>query len=100
VDEGSPSGPESSSPISAPKGLSLDPHHEHLPGVTDDPVIGRIVTGRAKDLDEAEGIYLDESLPEILELLKKPIPDAELARHRLLTLLLRRGRRGWEDSLL
>jgi hypothetical protein len=78
----------------------MDPRDENIPGVTDDPVIRLIFTGRAKDLDEAEEIYLDESLPEILELLRKPIPDEELARHPLMSLLRVRGSRGWEDSLL
>jgi hypothetical protein len=51
-------------------------------------------------LDEAEELYLDESLPKVLELLSQPIPDEELARHPLLTRLRVRGRRGSEDSLL
>ena len=40
----------------------------NIPGVTDDPVLRLILTGKAKSLDEAEEMYLDESLPEILEL--------------------------------
>ena len=78
----------------------MDPQDENIPGVTDDPVIRLIFTGRAKNLDEAEEIYLDESLPEILELLAKPIPDEELARHPLITLLRFHGSRGLEDSIL
>ena len=45
-------------------------------------------------------MYLDESLPEVLELLRQPIPNDELARHPLLMLLRVRGSRGWEDSIL
>ncbi len=45
-------------------------------------------------------MYLDESLPEVLELLRKPIPNEELAEHPLMTLLRVRGSRGREDSLL
>jgi hypothetical protein len=78
----------------------MDLQDEIIPGVTDDPVIRLIFTGRAKNLDEAEEIYLDESLPEILELLARPIPDEELERHPLIALLRVRGSRGWEDSLL
>jgi hypothetical protein len=78
----------------------MGPLHDDIPGVTDDPVIRLILEGRAKDLDEAEEIYLDESLPEVLELLAKPIPDDELAKHPLLRLLRVRGSRGFEDSLL
>jgi hypothetical protein len=73
---------------------------EEIPGVTDDPVLRLILDGKARTLDEAEEIYLDESLPELIELLRKPIPDDELADHPLMTLLRVRGSRGREDSLL
>jgi hypothetical protein len=78
----------------------MDAQDENLPDVTDNSIFRLILTGRAKNLDEAEEIYLDESLPDILELLAKPIPDEELARHPLMTLLRFHGSRGWEDSLL
>ena len=78
----------------------MDPQHDDIPGVTDDPVLRLILAGRARSLDEAEEIYLDESLPEVLELLRQPIPDEELARHPLMRLLRVRGSRGREDSLL
>lgn len=78
----------------------MTPHNDRVPGVTDDPVLRLILTGRAANLDEAEEMYLDESLPEVLELLRQPITDAELAQHPLLTLLRVRGSRGREDSLL
>ncbi len=71
-----------------------------IPGVSDDPVLRLILDGRARTLDEAEEIYLDESLPEILALLGQPIPDEELAEHPLITLLRVRGSRGREDSFL
>ena len=71
-----------------------------IPGVSDDPVLRLILDGRARTLDEAEEIYLDESLPEILALLGQPIPDEELADHPLITLLRVRGGRGREDSFL
>ncbi len=78
----------------------METKNEEIPGVTDDPVLRLILDGRAKTLDEAEEIYLDESLPDVLELLRKPIPDEELADHPLMTLLRVRGSRGREDSLL
>ena len=74
--------------------------HDDIPGVTDDPVLRLILDGKARDLDEAEELYLDRAMPEILELLGRPIPDDELARHPLLTLLRVRGSRGREDSIL
>jgi hypothetical protein len=78
----------------------INPENDDIPGVTDDPVLRLILTGKARTLDEAEEMYLDESLPQVLELLRQPIPDEELARHPLMTLLRVRGSRGWEDSLL
>jgi hypothetical protein len=78
----------------------METKNEEIPGVTDDPVLRLILDGKARTLDEAEDIYLDESLPELLELLRKPIPDEELAGHPLMTLLRVRGSRGREDSLL
>jgi hypothetical protein len=78
----------------------MDALDDDIPGVTDDPVLRLILAGKARSLDEAEEMYLDESLPQLLELLRRPIPDEELARHPLLTLLRVRGSRGREDSVL
>jgi hypothetical protein len=73
---------------------------DDIPGVTDDPVLQLILIGKAKSLDEAEEMYLDESMPQILELLRSSIADDELVRHPILRLLRVRGSRGREDSLL
>jgi hypothetical protein len=73
---------------------------EHVPGVTDDPVLQLILSGRAKTLDEAEELFLDESLPAIVELIGSPLRNDELECHPLLVLLRARGLRGREDSLL
>ena len=78
----------------------METENDEVPGVTDDPILRLILAGKARTLDEAEEMYLDESLPEVLELLRKPIPNEELARHPLMTLLRVRGSRGREDSLL
>jgi hypothetical protein len=74
--------------------------HEHIPGVTDDPVLALILSGRARDLDEAEELFLDESLPAIIDLIGSSLTNSQLERHPLLTLLRARGMRGREDSLL
>ena len=71
-----------------------------IPGVTDDPVLHLILEGRAKNLHEAEELYLDESLDEIFAIIASPISNEELLRHPLMRLLLAHGMRGWEDSLL
>jgi len=73
---------------------------EPIPGVTNDPVLQRILSGRAKSPDEAEELFLDESLPAILELIGSPLPNEELEGHPLLALLRSHGLRGREDSLL
>ena len=73
---------------------------EHVPGVTDDPVLRLILSGRAKSLDEAEELFLDESVPAILELIGSPLGNEQLEGHPLLMLLRARGMRGREDSLL
>jgi hypothetical protein len=78
----------------------METENEEVPGVTDDPILRLILSGKARTLDEAEEMYLDESLPEVLELLRKPIPDEEIAEHPLMMLLRVRGSRGREDSLL
>jgi hypothetical protein len=74
--------------------------NEPIPGVTDDPVLQLILCGRAKSLDEAEELFLDQALPAIVELIGSPIGNAELESHPLLVLLRSRGVRGREDSLL
>ena len=78
----------------------METENDEVPGVTDDPILRLILAGKARTLDEAEEMYLDESLPEVLELLRKPIPNEELAEHPLMTLLRVRGSRGRKDSLL
>jgi hypothetical protein len=72
----------------------------HIPGVTDDPALRLILTGRAKTLDEAEELFLGESLPAIIELIGSPLSNEELEAHPLMVLLRKRGMRGREDSLL
>ena len=78
----------------------MHPPRDDVPGVTDDPVIRLLLRGDAHTLHEAEERYLDAAIPEILELLRSPASNQELARHPLLTLVLAHGSRGWEDSIL
>ena len=74
--------------------------HDDISAVTDDPVIRLLLRGEARTLHEAEEKYLDEAIPEILDLLRGPLSNDELARHPLLNLVRAHGNRGWEDSLL
>lgn len=71
--------------------------HDHI---LDDPVIQLLLRGEAHTLHEAEAKYLDAAIPEVLELLRSPLSNAELAGHPLLNLVLAHGSRGWEDSIL
>ena len=70
-----------------------------IPTVDDDPVIQLLLRGAASSLYEAEEMYLDASLPQVVELLRGSLSDEELSRHPLLLLLLSHGSRGREDSL-
>ena len=73
---------------------------EPIPGVTDDPVIQLILSGRAQTFEEAEEMFLNESLPTIVELIGSPLSNEELENHPLMVLLRSHGMRGREDSLL
>jgi hypothetical protein len=73
---------------------------EPIPGVTDDPVIQLILSGRAQRFEEAEEIYLNESLPTIVELIGSSLSNEELENHPLMMLLRSRGMSGREDSIL
>jgi hypothetical protein len=70
-----------------------------IPEIDNDPVFRYFVTNPAATHHEAEEMYLNDSLPQVLELLAGPLSDEELADHPLLVLLRRHGSRGREDSL-
>jgi len=93
--------------------MTARPNADHLPGqflmtsatltdadLDDDPVFRLLLSGRARTAQEAERIYLDNALPEVLALLASPLSDDELARHPLVVMYRTHGSRGWEDSLL
>lgn len=71
-----------------------------IPAIDDDPVLHLLLSGAAATLDEAEELYLDASMPEILRLVGSPLSDEQLCNHPLMILLRSRGSRGWEDSVL
>src|SRR5437773_856923 len=78
-----------------------NPHEPMLiPGVTDDPVIGLLLRGEARTLHEAEEMFLDSAMPEVLGLLAGPLSNEALGEHPLSRMVLLNGSRGWEDSLL
>ena len=65
-----------------------------------DPVVDLILAGRASTVDEAEELYLDEHLDEVVRLAESDLSDEEFRRHPLIMLLLARGSRPPEDALL
>jgi hypothetical protein len=71
-----------------------------IPEFDNDPVLHLLLIGAAQTVAEAEEMYLNASLPEVIRLLQSPLSDEELGRHPLLVLFRRHGSRGWEDSLL
>lgn len=71
-----------------------------LTELTQDPVLRLLLEGQAQSVSEAEEMFLDASIPEVLRLLSSPLSNEELGRHPLLVLFRRHGSRGWEDSLL
>lgn len=66
---------------------------------TGDAVADLLLHGEAATLDEAEELYLDRHLAEVIELVESDLSDQELRRHPLIALLFARGSRGFEDSL-
>lgn len=68
--------------------------------IDDDPVARLLLSGQARTVDEAEEMYLDASMAEMLQLIGSDLTDEALSRHPLLVLLRSHGSRGWEDSLL
>ena len=72
----------------------------NMPELESDPVLRLLLTGRAQTVAEAEEMYLNASLPEVIRLLQSSLSDEELGRHPLFVMYRRHGSRGWEDSLL
>ena len=73
--------------------------NQDFPDGLGDPVIELLLSGTARTIDEAEEMYLDDSMQEILDLVGSDLSEEELCRHPLMTLLRSRGSRGWEDSI-
>jgi hypothetical protein len=66
----------------------------------DDPVVQLLLSGRAASAADAERLYLEENLDQVLALVNGTLSDEEFLRHPLIVTLLSKGSRGWEDSVL
>jgi hypothetical protein len=64
-----------------------------------DPVAELIDRGAAASVAEAEEIYLNAHLHDVLDLVASNLDDETFRAHPLIALLLARGSRAWEDSL-
>ena len=77
----------------------MAPELDDLTLVLSDPVAQLLLRDRAKTLREAEELYLDSCLPEVVRLLQSGLSDEELGRHPLMRMLRSHGSRGWEEAL-
>jgi hypothetical protein len=67
--------------------------------LTNDPVARLLLSGKAETLREAEELYLDSCLPEVVRLLESGLSDEELGREPLMVMLRSHGSRGWEEAV-
>ena len=67
--------------------------------ILDDPVAQLLLNGEASTPSEAERLYLERHLDEVLRLVQSPLSDEEFREHPLIRMLFSHGSRGWEDSL-
>jgi hypothetical protein len=72
---------------------------EEITCVSSDPVAQLLLCGRAETLREAEELYLDSCLPEVVRLLQSGLSDEVLGRHPLMRMLRSHGSRGWEEAV-
>jgi hypothetical protein len=73
--------------------------NEDISGLTNDPVARLILSGKAETLREAEELYLDSCLPEVIRLLEGPLSDEESGRLPLMVMLRSHGSRSWEEPV-
>lgn len=66
----------------------------------DDPIVRYLLDGRAQTAAEAERLYVQEHLDEVVTLVNSPLSDEEFRGHPLIDALLSHGSRGWDDSIL
>jgi hypothetical protein len=75
------------------------PMVDDIARVSSDPVAQLLLSGTAKTVREAEELYLDSCLPEVLRLLQSSLSDEELGHHPLMQMLRSHGSRSWEEAI-
>ena len=68
------------------------------PSILDDPVAHLILSGQASTPSQAEKMYLEAHLDDVVKLVESPLSEQEFRRHPLICMLFSHGSRGWEDS--
>jgi len=77
----------------------MESERDDLTRLSNDPVAQLLLRGDAQTLREAEELYLDTCLPEVIRLLQSGLSDEELSRHPLMRMLRAHGSRGWEEAV-
>jgi hypothetical protein len=77
----------------------MPPDPDDLTRLSSDPVAQLLLAGKAQTVREAEEMYLDSCLPEVVRLLQSGLSDEELAQHSLMRMLRAHGSRGWEEAV-
>jgi len=77
----------------------MTPERDDITQLSNDPVAQLLLSGKAQTLREAEELYLDTCLPEVVRLLQSGLSDEELGRHPLMRMLRAHGSRGWEEAV-
>jgi hypothetical protein len=77
----------------------MAPERDDLTHLSGDPVAQLLLAGKAETVREAEQLYLDSCLPEVVRLLQSGLSDEELGRHPLMRMLRAHGSWGWDEAL-
>jgi hypothetical protein len=81
------------------RNLPMPTDPDDLTTLTSDPVARLLLAGKAQTVHEAEELYLDSCLPDVLRLLESGLSDEDLGRHPLMCMLRRHGSRPWDETL-
>jgi len=68
-------------------------------GDADQAVTELLLDGLAQTVADAEEIYLNSHLSDVLRLVSSPLSDEEFRSHPLISLLISHGSRNWDDAL-
>ncbi len=77
----------------------MAPERDDITRLSNDPIAQLLLRGEAETVREAEELYLDSCLPEVVRLLQSGLSDEELGRHPLMRMLRSHGSRGWEEAV-